>query len=174
MSDDSKKIGKIMVWLTWLIVLYFLFLLFSKVLDHQKNPNQNIDSITTENGVVEIVLEANRGGQYVANGFINKQPVTFLVDTGASDVAIPIKIAERLQLTLGNQVRYHTANGTTIGYQTHLDEVRLGDITIENVRGGITPNMQGNFVLLGMSFLKKLEFTQRGKTLTVRQYRGNL
>ena len=160
-----------MVWLTWLIVLYFLFMLFSKVLEHQKNPNQNIESFISDTGATEIVLERNRGGQYVANGHINNQPVTFLVDTGASDVAIPMQVANRLNLVKGHQLTYHTANGTTIGYRTQLDEVRLGDILMTNVRGGITTNMQGDFILLGMSFLKKLEFTQRGNTLTIRQHR---
>ncbi len=161
-----------MIWLTWLIVLYFLFILFSKVLDQQKNPNQSIDSFVSDNGVIEIMLERNRGGQYVANGQINNQPVTFLVDTGASDVAIPMHIADRLNLAKGHQLTYHTANGTTIGYRTQLDEIQLGDILMTNIRGGITPNMQSDFILLGMSFLKKLEFTQRGNTLTIRQYRN--
>jgi len=142
MSNEINRYGKIMVWLTWLIVLYILFLLFSKVLDHQKNPNQNIDSLIAEGNVVEIVLKKNRGGQYVANG-LNK----------------------------GRQITYHTANGSTTGYQTLLEEVSLGDIALENIRGGVIPNMRGDFILLGMSFLKKLEFTHRGDTLTIRQYK---
>ena len=125
--------------------------------------------LSHSNGVVEIRLQRNRGGQYVADGFINNKPVTFLVDTGASDVAIPIGVADKLNVNKGRQVLYNTANGTTVGYQTHLKKVQLGEIVIQDVRGGINPNMQGDFILLGMSFLKNLEFAQRGDTLTIRQ-----
>ena len=173
MTSDTQKIGKLMIWITWLIVLGFLFIFFDKVIEHQKNPNQRVDSAISASGVVEVALQRNRAGHYVANGFINGQAVTFLLDTGASDVAIPKHLAEKLGLQKGQQIRYHTANGTTIGYSALLDQVQLGEISLNNVRGGITPNMHGNNILLGMSFLKKLEFTQRGDSLTIRQFPEN-
>ena len=54
-------------------------------------------------------------------------------------------------------------------YSTRLDEVRLGNIELNNVRADINPHMRSDDVLLGMSFLRKLEFTQRDRELTIRQ-----
>ena len=48
--------------------------------------------------------------------------------------------------------------------------MQLGELSVDNVRANINPGMRGNEILLGMSFLKQLEFTQRGDTLTIRQY----
>lgn len=64
----------------------------------------------------------------------------------------------------------NTANGSTRSYLTRLDEVAVGDIRLQNVEASITPGLQMREVLLGMSFLKYIEFTQRGNTLTLRQY----
>ena len=120
-------------------------------------------------GVREVVLRQNRAGHYVASGGINGQPVTFLLDTGATSVSIPASVAGRLGLKRGAAMRAHTANGTVTTYATRLDEVRLGNISLENVRADINPHMLGDEVLLGMSFLRKLEFTQRDRELTIRQ-----
>jgi len=106
----------------------------------------------------------------VASGSINNTPVVFLLDTGASDVSVPEKLAQAIGLKRGRPMIYQTANGTITVYATRLDKVDLGGIVLGQVRASINPNMQGNKVLLGMSFLKHLEFTQRGDTLILKQY----
>ena len=55
-------------------------------------------------------------------------------------------------------------------YQTRLNEVGIGDIRLHGVDAAIAPGLQMREVLLGMSFLKHIEFTQRGNILTLRQY----
>ena len=62
-----------------------------------------------------------------------------------------------------------TANGTARGWRTAIDSLQLGDIQLHQVAAIIVPNMDGEHVLLGMSALKKLEFTQRDGTLVLRQ-----
>ena len=62
-----------------------------------------------------------------------------------------------------------TANGAAISYAAQLDSVSVGDIIMHNVSAGISPGFKGNEILLGMSFLKHIEFTQRGNTLILRQ-----
>jgi len=72
-------------------------------------------------------------------------------------------------LKRGAPLRARTAHGTITTYATRLDEVQLGNITLENIRADINPRMHGREVLLGMSFLRRLEFTQSGRELTIRQ-----
>jgi aspartyl protease family protein len=91
-----------------------------------------------------------------------------MLDTGATDVSIPAEIAGRVGLERGRVVHYRTANGTVPAWQTQLDEVRLGPLRLGPVDASINPHMQGEAILLGMSFLRHLDFSQQGNTLTLR------
>ncbi len=168
-SDSTRSIGISMVVLAWVLLLGLLLWWFTDYEASRRNPNQQINARYTANGVQEIVLKRNRYGHYVATGSINGKPVTFLLDTGASDVSIPDSLAKELGLKRGIRQIYNTANGKITAYQTKLDRVNLGGIELQNIRASINPSVQGDEVLLGMSFLKELEFTQRGDTLTLRR-----
>ena len=93
-----------------------------------------------------------------------------MLDTGASDVAIPAKLADELGLKRGQPVQYQTANGIVTAYRTTLDSVSIGPMIVRNVSASINPGMQDMEILLGMSVLKHVEFTQRGDTLILRPY----
>ncbi|WP_442964755.1 retropepsin-like aspartic protease family protein [Pseudomonas sp. GOM7] len=136
--------------------------------ERQRNPNQVPHSVHGQ-GYVEVSLAGNRQGHYLLDGQINDQPVTFLLDTGATAVAIPETLARRLGLKRGAPITLSTANGRTTGHRTRLDNLRLGDILLHDVAALIAPGMDGDEVLLGMSALKQLEFTQKGGTLVLRQ-----
>lgn len=120
-------------------------------------------------GYIEVKLLGNGQGHFVASGQINGQPVEFMLDTGATDVAVPAELADRLGLKRGLPVTLSTANGRSQGYRTHLDRLKLGDIVLQDVRALVAPGLGGEQVLLGMSALKQLEFTQRSGTLLLRQ-----
>ena len=122
------------------------------------------------NGVKEVVLQRNRDGHYLATGQINGQNVEFLLDTGASDVSVPQPLAMRLGLKRGQAAIYSTANGNITSYLTRIDSLNLGGIELRDIRASINPSTNADTILLGMSFLKHLEFTQRGDTLIIRQY----
>ncbi len=169
-QQNQKKTGAIMFALMWLGIFIFLGVFFSDILDKQNNPNQSINTLTLTNNIKELVLQRNRIGHYVANGHINSQAVTFMLDTGATDVSIPEAIARKLKLKPGPSAIYQTANGPVRVQITQLDKVSLGDITLTDVRATINPGYKSDEILLGMSFLKHLEFSQRGSTLTLRQY----
>ncbi len=170
-TDQENSIGKIMLILALLLVLAMLTFFFKDVLDKQRNPNQQINNILNSEGIPEVVLQQNRQGHYFATGSINNQTVDFLLDTGATDVAIPAEIAKKLKLKPGPEVRMTTANGVITAQMTRLDNVELGGISLKNIRATINPFMhKDDEILLGMSFLKHLEMTQRGKTLILKPY----
>jgi len=169
-NREQRRFGTGMQVLAWISLLALLTLYFSDVLERQRNPNQAVATAVGEGGAREVQLERNRMGHYVASGTINGEPVVFLLDTGATGVAIPDALARRLGLPRGRPFMTATANGAARSYQTRLGEVAIGDIRLHDVEAAITPGLTMNEVLLGMSFLKHIEFTQRGTTLTLRQY----
>ena len=155
--------------LAWLVFFALGAFYFSDLLGKQYNPNQSLQTSYTEGGVREVVLQRNKFGHYVTSGEINGKPVTFLLDTGATGVAIPEAVAHRLGLRRGRAFPTQTANGVATSYAVTLDKVSVGGIELQGVSAGITQGLQTDQVLLGMSFLKHIEFTQRGDTLTLRQ-----
>ncbi|NNG13775.1 MAG: TIGR02281 family clan AA aspartic protease [Gammaproteobacteria bacterium] len=167
---STQGIGKAMTTVAWLLALGLLAWIFAGLEERENNPNQYVATQQFDDGGKAITLQRNRHGHYVADGFINDERVTFLLDTGASDISVPGDLAEKLGLRRGPAQQYNTANGVITGYLTRLDSVRLGDIELHDIRASINPREQGDELLLGMSFLRDLEFTQRGDTLTIRQY----
>ena len=166
--DFISRAGMSMTVIAWIIFLAMLFGVFDYLVTQRSNPNQNI--VTTIDGYQkEIVLQRNVYGHYVSNGTINGNNVVFLLDTGASDIAIPDSIADKIGLERGRDVLVKTANGNTRAYRTRLDSVALGDITLYDLNATILTNITGHEILLGMNFLKHLEIVQKGKTLTIRQ-----
>jgi len=168
-KSPGKSIGKGMLIVSFSLGLMALTIFFDGVLQSQSNPNSEPEFNETDNGIREVVLQRNRQGHYVANGTINGVPVTFLLDTGATDVAIPAAIARKAGLKQGYISQAATANGIIQVYSTTLDELQLGNIRLHDIKASITPSMGGETILLGMSALKQVEFTQRGSKLTLRQ-----
>lgn len=157
-----------MIAVGWLLVLGVLTYAFSRWLDAERNPNRVVQSSVREGGV-EVTLQQNRYGHYYVGGNINGHVVEFIVDTGATQVAVPAHLADRLELRAGPPVLVSTANGNATAYLTRIDEVRVGDIVVRDVKAHLSPGMKDDEILLGMSFLRQLEFTQRGETLILRQ-----
>lgn len=167
-QKPGQRAGSVMLILAWCAGLFLLTRFFGAWEQHQENPNTQVSSLQGD-GFIEVKLVSNGQGHFVAAGQINGQPVNFMLDTGATDVSIPAGLAERLNLEKGVPVTLSTANGRSQGYRTRLDQLKLGDIVLHDVRALVAPGLDGEQVLLGMSALKKLEFTQRGGTLLLRQ-----
>ena len=83
--------------------------------------------------------------------------MTFLLDTGATSVALPLALGRELGLKRGAAVTLQTANGAAPGYQTRLARVRLGPLELTDVGAVMSDGLDADFVLLGMSFLKRVE-----------------
>lgn len=168
-STDSQHNGaaKWMLILAWTSAFALLIYVFSDLLEQQINPNSQPVS-ETAGGQITVQLAQNKQGHYVVTGAINDIPVVFLVDTGATDVAIPANLAAELGLVKGRPGLANTANGTVTVYDTRVNKLSIGQITLYNVDANINPGMQSGHILLGMSALKQLEFTQRDNTLILR------
>lgn len=121
-----------------------------------------------DGGGNKVVLTANAGGHFMAQGSINNRPVQFMVDTGATQVAMGAAEAERLGIayTNGLPVRLGTANGQVQGYRLRLDSVRLGDVSVFGVDAVVTPQPMP-YVLLGNSFLNRFQMRRDADQMTL-------
>ena len=157
-----------MLFAACILGMVLLTLLFQRVQDTQRNPNRSPASTIGQDSI-EVVLERNRYGHYQFSGTIEGHEVEFLVDTGASDVVIPLDLARALGLPFGASAQAMTANGVTMVYSTNVARLTIGDIELRDVRASINTGAQPGVILLGMSALRRIEFSQQGNRLTLRQ-----
>jgi len=120
--------------------------------------------------VVE-TLYADSEGMFTHIGAINGRPVKFLVDTGASLIAMNRSQAASLGIDYrkGRPAGASTASGYVRGYRVKLKSVSLGGIKRRYVEALVIDGNHPGPILLGMSFLDRLEVSKSGNTLTVRQ-----
>jgi aspartyl protease family protein len=106
----------------------------------------------------EIVMTAGSGGHFTPSGSINGKAVSFMVDTGATLVAMGLDDAQRLGLDLksARAGMSQTANGPVRVLMVTLDRVRVGDVELNQVAAVVLPQAMP-FVLLGNSFLTRFQ-----------------
>ena len=154
-----------MIVLGWVLLLGVMVWFASEWQARESNPNRNM---TVAAGASELVLTRARDGHYYADGEINGKAVKFLLDTGATQIAMSRGKANELGLSLGPAGTVQTAAGPAVAYPARLSRVRLGTMEMENLGAVVTEKMSDETVLLGMNFLKRLEMVQRGDQLTLR------
>lgn len=147
-----------------LLVLGMFYLYFENSLQARNNPNSQLQIAPG----TELVLKRSGDGHYVFPGTVNGRPVTFLLDTGATLVSVPAHLAGELGLRAGAPQQSITANGTVTTRATRLESLAFGPFDLRGVPASLNPGMWDNQILMGMSVLKHLEFTQRGDTLILR------
>jgi aspartyl protease family protein len=119
-------------------------------------------------GPQSVTLSAGAGGHFFTEGQVNGGAIRFVVDTGATSVAIPGSDASRLRIDYrkGRLVATATAGGRTPAYQVTLDTIRVGGIELHNVEAIVIE--QGlPIALLGNSFLNRTEMRREGQTMTL-------
>jgi len=116
-----------------------------------------------------VTLVSNGQGHFLTTGTINGASVRLIVDTGASLVAMGPADAKRagIDYLSGDKAYANTANGVAEVHRVHLDKVQVGDIVLHNVAGLVHSSMDMPVVLLGMSFLGRLDMQRQGDTLTL-------
>ncbi len=130
---------------------------------------QTISSAEGFTGHKTVTLTADSAGHFSTIGTINGATVKFFVDTGASMVSMSAADAVRagVDYTRGERTYSSTANGVVVVYVVKLDVVKVGDITLNNVVGSVHRDGSLPVVLLGMSFLKRLEMKRDGDSMTL-------
>ncbi len=115
-----------------------------------------------------VTLVADVRGHFLTTGSINGAMVQFLVDTGATMVSMGVADARRIGINYleGQRGQTRTANGIAAVYRVKLDTVKLGDITLNNV-DALVHETEMPFLLLGMSFLNRVEMRREGTDLTL-------
>lgn len=113
-----------------------------------------------------IVLNAGTGGHFITAGQINGRAVQFMVDTGATSVAMSAADAERTGIKYkdGQPVRMSTANGITQGYRVKLNSVRVGDVEVYDVDAVVSPQPMP-YMLLGNSFLTRFQMLRENEQM---------
>jgi aspartyl protease family protein len=117
-----------------------------------------------------VVLAADSRGHFHADGSINGGAMRFILDTGATSIALPAADAVRLGIDYrkGSRGVIHTANGTAPAWRVKLDTVRVGGIELQNVDALVLE--QGlDVALLGMSFLNRVEMFRSGDSMTLKR-----
>ena len=130
---------------------------------------QHFESAESTGARNSATLAADERGHFIVDGGVNGRHVRFLVDTGATLVALPAADARRLGIDYrkGDRGVSHTANGQAVVYRVTLESVTVGDVTLRNVEGVIHESAGLGIALLGMSFLNRTEMRREGPNLTL-------
>lgn len=131
---------------------------------------QSVVSQKTSSGNQQLVLAADARGHFQATGTINGQSVRFLVDTGASMISLGASDAARIGLDWrkGQPGVVQTANGRAQVWKVRLDTVSVGEIVVHGI-DGIVHESDLPVVLLGMSFLSRMDIRNEGSTMTLKK-----
>lgn len=124
--------------------------------------------VQTSSGKASTTLTADARGHFVVAGAINGKPVRFLVDTGASLIAMGADEAKRLGIRYeqGAKGLASTANGVTTVFKITLDSVKVGDITLHGVDALVSPQPMSE-ILLGNSFLNRVSMSREGNSMVM-------
>ncbi len=116
----------------------------------------------------QIVLSAGLGGHFIAQGSINGKSAQFMVDTGATSIAMGADEARRMGIKFedGRAFYGNTANGVVKGYSVSLPTVRIQDVEVHNVEAAVLPQPMPN-ILLGNTFLTRFQMKRDNDTLTL-------
>ena len=132
---------------------------------------QHYRSAATAGDRGKALLAADSSGHFFADAIVNGLPLRFIVDTGATLIALPQREAERLGLNYraGRASYTRTANGVVEVYVVKLDSVRIGGIDLHNVDATVHVGPGLDQALLGMSFLNRVQMQRDGGTMTLIQ-----
>lgn len=163
-----RRTGLFMMVAGWLSLGGLIWWVLGGALAQRETPNAHLAAVTSP--ASEIVLKRGSDGHYRAPGFINGQRVEFLLDTGATGIAIPADVAQRIGAQPGRAYQAQTAAGVVVAHATRLSSVSLGGLTAHDVAGSIIANPGSDEVLLGMSFLSRFDINIKDDEMRLRTH----
>lgn len=163
-----RRTGLFMMVAGWLLLGGLIWWVLGDALVQQENPNAHLADISVPTR--EIVLRRGSDGHYRAPGNINGQRVEFLLDTGATGIAIPADVARRIGAAAGRAYQAQTAGGVVVAHATRLASVSLGGLMAHDVSGSIIANPGSDEVLLGMSFLSRFDINLKDDEMRLRAH----
>lgn len=124
-------------------------------------------SVVQSDGSLQI--QRHRDGHFYADGSINGQPVRFMVDTGASAIAVTDALAQSAGLQGGEVAQFRTANGTRTGRLVRAESITVGPLQVRNltVGTGYTGRNEQD-ALLGQNFLRQFDVLMRNDVMELR------
>jgi aspartyl protease family protein len=149
----------LLFWIALAVVAYF-------GMDALIKPKVASVSVMTE-GAREIVIPRSRNGHYYVAGTINGHPTTFMVDTGASTVAIDPRIARAAGVPKGFASTFNTASGQAEGEVVPNQSVSVGGFRLDNLRIAVIDGV-GEYGLLGQNVLRHLDVIQSDDQMILR------
>jgi aspartyl protease family protein len=122
------------------------------------------------NGPATVSLTADARGQFMTSGSINGSSARFIVDTGATFVAMGAGDARRANIDYakGESGTMMTANGPVRVWRVSINSLRIGDVMLNGI-DAVVQEHDMPFVLLGMSFLNRMEMQRSGEKMTLRR-----
>jgi len=133
--------------------------------------NNRVGGVYSAPAEMRVVSIWPTNGMYHTSGTINGFTVDFVVDTGASVIALNGQTAKRLGLNYleAKQVNVRTASGVELAYSLQLKSVQLGDITLNNIAAVVIDGPEPQRALLGMSFLNAFDMERKGERMDLRR-----
>ena len=154
------KFGPLAMAVVWLLVLGVLYLGFKQYLAPKP-------VVVTAAG--DLVIPRAPDGHFYVEGTVGGQPVRFLVDTGASMVAVSPRLAAAAGLQGGEAIVFKTANGDMPGRMYKDVPVTVGPIRVSAVRVGAgLVGGADNEALLGQAFLGRFDITLSDKQMVLK------
>ena len=163
----TARLGALAIAAVWLAVAGVLYLVFDQI---EQKRQASLKPYALSSG--DLVIPRQRDGHFHVEGEVNRQPVRFLVDTGASHVSVSQALATQAGLPAGQNITLHTANGQRPGQLVRSVPVRAGHLVMNDtsVSVGLT-GMSPEQALLGQAFLKHFDVEIRRDEMVLRQRR---
>lgn len=161
-ESNSRQLGAAFLVVGWIAAIALLAVLINNSLFGTKKP-----SINETDAGKQITIQRDYDSHFRIKGSINGVPVTFLIDTGSTSVAVSKEVAMRAHLTKQAEVTAETAGGNSQGYFTVIDKLSFGGIDVNHISAVIIPDLGGNQALLGMNVLQKFKIEQTQDTMVL-------
>ena len=163
--QKTAQLGALAIAAVWLAVAGVLYLVFDRI---EHNRQASLKPYALDSG--DLVIPRQRDGHFHVEGEVNRQPVRFLVDTGASHVSVSQTLATQAGLPAGQSITLHTANGPRQGQLVRSVPVRVGNLVLNDTSVAVgLSGLEPQQALLGQAFLRHFDVEIRRDEMVLRQ-----